>query len=136
MRGVMVLLLLVTAACSPAPERPAVPPSIARYPVRLLAGAEFEGRLTLDGQCLFLVSPDGTIYGTAWPANGTIWDAAGYQLIVGDMAAPVGARIRLGAEIAELDDDHADGFVVGPRPECRGDAFLFVQSFVSVDADD
>jgi hypothetical protein len=99
----------------------------------MLAGASFEGELTLDGQCLFLETPGGTIYGTAWPAERTIWDAAGHQLIVGDAAAPIGTHVEVGAEIAHLDDNRADAFVVAPLPECRGDSFLLAEGFASVD---
>ena len=101
--------------------------------MRFLAGALFEGRLLLDGQCLLLETSDGTIYGTAWPADRTLWDAEDFQLIVGDMAAPIGSRVELGAELAHLDDTVPDVFVVEPERECRGDAFLLVEGFVAID---
>lgn len=130
--AVVWVALLGPSGCAD-PEPPALPPKIALYPVRHLTGALHEGRLILDGQCLFLETTEGTIYGTAWPANRTLWDAEDFQLIVGDMAAPIGARVELGAELAHLDDTIPDVFVVEPDRECRGDSFLLVEGFVAID---
>ena len=55
--------------------------------------AEIHGTLVLEGECLLLMSPQGSRFPTVWPA-GTMWDAEGQAVVLHS-----GERLVIGSDI-------------------------------------
>lgn len=101
-------------------------PDLLRYnlgPLQPLQGAMLVGTLDADGDCLFVVADDGTIWSVAWPNGRTTWDPARRLLRVGQDEAQVGDRIGVGGAGRNASDELVQSidWAQSPKPECVGD---------------
>ena len=143
MRLALTLALLAgLASCAgepfgsqPGGEGEAVP-DLALYPAGPTHDALIKGRLMTTGRCLLLVTPDGTAWGLAWPADRTRWDAETSEIRVDDSSAGVGEDVWIGGGpavvTAETASDPRWEWIEPPRVECLGQDFWIADS-VSTD---
>lgn len=90
------------------------------------------GTLQADGRCLFVVTPDGTRLGVAWPA-GSRWDPTRTVITVKGVEAAIGQPVAIGGGSADvtLENINRTPWISRPRPECLGDGFIFAGSLAT-----
>jgi len=107
-------------------------PVLALYPDRATHDALVDGRLITAGRCVFLVGSDGAMYGLAWPAGRTRWDAATSEIVLGDSRAAIGEEVWVGGGPAALNAQRVNDprweWVNPPQVDCLGDNFWIASS--------
>ena len=138
---VVLLSVAVLAGCGPiVPPSPAdfvpssepfVPLSISLpiHPNTATNDALVMGTLQAEGRCLFVVTPDGTRLGVAWPA-GSRWDPTRNVISVKNVEASIGQQVAIGGGSADvtLENINRTTWISRPRSECLGDGFMFAGS--------
>jgi hypothetical protein len=85
-RALILTAMLSLAACAGGEPAP-----LALYPARPEGHqALVQGRLELEGSCLYIVAENGERWLAAFPSPGTAWDAAQQTVRVGERAVRVG----------------------------------------------
>ena len=122
-RWLLVAALCLSSGCASSPS----------LPLRDSAevhGALIMGRLVSQDGCVLLEVADGSLYGVAWPADHTEWDADTGIIRVRDNEAAIGDDVELGGAAHDIGPETVQGFdwVSRPRDECLGEAFVITGS--------
>jgi len=111
-------------SASPAPP-PAISILLPTHPHAITLDALLQGRLVVQGGCLFVEGSKGSKTGVAWPA-GSRWDALRQAIVIkGVEVASAGQEVRVGGGLFDVTVETINDFewINPPLPQCLGDYF-------------